>query len=288
MKGEKMLKGWRYYNHAMMPTTAPHEKVDKEAILNGSVWHPDNGKKPLFVRWTEDFDCGYETEFWYCICEHKPDLSKLKAKRRYEITKALKLLTCELVNPLDYEDELYRLTTESYLDYPKAYRPSVTREAFHRWMKEWVEAGYFVYLAKAKADGECMGYCTCLSHGSYVTLVNAKVPHKYEKNNVNAILVYTSCMELLDEPKYGFKYMNDGARNIMHSTNYQSYLVKYHGFRFAYCSLHIEYSLLMKIAIKAGMIFKPILEKVKHLNKKIYIYIAILNQEDIRRSFLNK
>lgn len=29
---------WRYYNHAMLPTTAPHQEVDIGAVEDGSVW----------------------------------------------------------------------------------------------------------------------------------------------------------------------------------------------------------------------------------------------------------
>ena len=44
------------------------------------------GGVPLLARWTEDFDCGYETEWWYVIKDTPLDLSKLKKKRRYDIT----------------------------------------------------------------------------------------------------------------------------------------------------------------------------------------------------------
>ena len=29
---------WKYYNHALLPTTAPHEKVDEEVIKQGKLW----------------------------------------------------------------------------------------------------------------------------------------------------------------------------------------------------------------------------------------------------------
>ena len=32
------MKKWKYYNHAAIPTTAPHEEVDLSPINNGSIW----------------------------------------------------------------------------------------------------------------------------------------------------------------------------------------------------------------------------------------------------------
>ncbi|WP_287725648.1 hypothetical protein [Anaerostipes sp.] len=32
------IEEWKYYNHAAIPTTAPHEMPDLRAIENGDVW----------------------------------------------------------------------------------------------------------------------------------------------------------------------------------------------------------------------------------------------------------
>lgn len=32
------IDGWKYYNHAAIPTTAPHEKPNMEPIDNGYIW----------------------------------------------------------------------------------------------------------------------------------------------------------------------------------------------------------------------------------------------------------
>ena len=33
-----MISGWRYYNHAAVPTTPPHINPNLEPIENGSIW----------------------------------------------------------------------------------------------------------------------------------------------------------------------------------------------------------------------------------------------------------
>lgn len=37
------IKGWRYYNHAVIPTTAPNEKVNMEPLNDGSIWKIGGG-----------------------------------------------------------------------------------------------------------------------------------------------------------------------------------------------------------------------------------------------------
>ena len=34
-KIRKEIPGWKYYNHAAIPSTAPHEKINEEPIKNG-------------------------------------------------------------------------------------------------------------------------------------------------------------------------------------------------------------------------------------------------------------
>ena len=83
---------WKYYNHAMLPTLAPHENVDIKPILDGSIWHSEGGGMPLLARWTTEFDCGYETEWYYCIKDTPFDLKSIKSKYRCDIRRGQKIL----------------------------------------------------------------------------------------------------------------------------------------------------------------------------------------------------
>ncbi len=61
------MSQWHYYNHALIPNVSPYEKVDINELYNKQLWKQK--PKPLLARWTTDFDCGYETNWWYCIRE---------------------------------------------------------------------------------------------------------------------------------------------------------------------------------------------------------------------------
>lgn len=73
-----MNKNWVYYNHALVPTTAPHEDPDLKALGKG-IWNFD-GNKVLLVRYTTDFDYSQETGFWYIIKEGPFDIDGLDKK----------------------------------------------------------------------------------------------------------------------------------------------------------------------------------------------------------------
>ena len=37
------INGWKYYNHAMIPTGSPDEEVDTSSIENGEIWRDSSG-----------------------------------------------------------------------------------------------------------------------------------------------------------------------------------------------------------------------------------------------------
>ena len=64
------MSHWHYYNHALLPNCPPPRENLEEAIFaelsDRQLWN-ENGNKALLARWTTNFDCGYETNWWYCI-----------------------------------------------------------------------------------------------------------------------------------------------------------------------------------------------------------------------------
>ena len=61
------------------------------------------------ARWTVDWDCGYETGWYYVIKDNVFDIDVLKAKRRYEIKKGCKNFTVRKIHPEDYKTELLQV-----------------------------------------------------------------------------------------------------------------------------------------------------------------------------------
>ena len=149
------IDGWEYYNHAALPTCSPHEQVDVTPIQNGQIWGLDGS--PFLARWTTDFDCKEQTNWWYVITDEPFDISLLKSKRRYEINKGIKNFDVYRINPLEYKEEIYNCQVAAFSAYPEKYRPTVNHDEFVKGMDEWNK--FIVYGAFLKKDQQLCGYC---------------------------------------------------------------------------------------------------------------------------------
>ena len=85
---------------------------------------------------------------------------------------------------------------------------------------------------------------------------------KEEKNGVNFALVYGIVNYFQEKIEKG-AYLSDGARNVLHETNFQEFLIKYFEFRRAYCILNIKYRGFMALLIKLLYPLRKILRKGK-------------------------
>ncbi|HCG35486.1 MAG TPA: hypothetical protein DER23_03985 [Clostridiales bacterium] len=270
------MKGWNYHHHAMLCAQWPHEEADLTQLRDGSIWKVK--EKPLFSRWTSDFDCGYETEWWFCICSAVLDLSKLNAKKRYEITRGNRLYD---TRPMTEEDILsaYEVYLESLQGYDSPPKP-ISGEKFHSWCDRVLHTKEALLLAVfEKNTSICCGYSHVIQHGRYIACSNFTTRVSREKTGVNFALMYGICTYYEEQIKRG-AYICDGERNILHDTAFQHWLCRYFGFRKAYCNLHIVYRPGFGMVIKMLYPFRTFIARVRFLKK----VSAVLKMEDYRRA----
>lgn len=266
-----MSEGWKYYNHALIPECAPHEKVDIESLNNGAIW--EKMGCALFARWISDFDCGYETQWWYTILDHPFDIDKIKAKHRYYIKQGLKNFK---VVPIDFKKyterilkilntvrtEEYRLPTVNGISEPK---------------------GNELYLGAFESDTEeLVGYAILTEHPEYVEFTSLKVLPEYEKHSINAAIIY-SIIERYND-RLGEMYISNGSRTINHSTAFNDYLIRMFEFRKAYCKLHIRYRWWVRPAVKILYPARGWIESKKDKNHVLQLISGVLKMEEIVRS----
>lgn len=271
------IKGWRYYNHAATPNHSPHITPNLLPLKDKSIWKLDGF--PLLARWTEEFDCGYETGWWYVIKDTPFDMSELKAKRRYEINKGIKNFEVKRIDPKEHKEEIYQIQLKAYADYPSKYRPTVDRERLFDEIDRWEFSP--VYGAFYKETGEMLGYAGLNDYGEYISYSVHKVVPEYEKLSINAAIVHG----ILEDQKAFLAsggYLSDGARNMLHETKFQDYLEKYFGFRKAYGKLRIQYRPLVGLAVKLLFPFKKVLYKMDG-NSMVNKINGILKMEEIAR-----
>ena len=272
-------RGWRYYNHALIPTCAPHEVPNIAELDQQELWKEG---RPLLARWTTDFDRDSETDWWYCICDRPFDLTALKSKRRNVIRNALKYCEVSVCDPIGYEDELLEVFNAVQRTYPAANRQLTDKDAFHRYLEGLrADGDTQFFLCFLKESGIVAGYAIVKDFGSYCEYQVQKVSPDYEKYQTNAALAHAILAHFADRLQDDF-YICDGARNINHATNFQSYLEKYFGFRKAYCTLHIRYRGAVKAMVVLLYPFRKVLKK--HDGARLFHQLnGVLTMEEYRR-----
>ena len=270
------IDGWRYYNHAALPDSAPDKAVNMKPIIDGSVWKIH--KKVLLARWTSDFDCKAEKKWWYVIKDTPFDISTLKSKRRYEINKGKKNFCIKEINPIEYKEDIYVIQTDAYIDYPEKYRPVINKSSVYEDLKQ---LKYYKFYGAFSHDNQLCGYAWLNRDGNYIYYAVHKVLRNCEKKGINAAIVAF----ILEDHNHDLEsgcYICDGARNISHETGFQNYLEKYFGFRKAYCELHLKYRCPINIIVKVLYPFRKFMQKFDN-NSFIHNINGIMNMEEIIR-----
>ena len=272
-KEKQNVKGWKYYNHAVIPTTAPHEEPNLDAIKDGKIWNI-TGEKPLFVRYCTNWDCEKETGWWYIIKDTPFILEKASKSVRKEIKRGMEKIEVKIINPMGYKSEIEKIYYLAVKNYENA---EVPNNFFLKKVKEdeeWI--GAFL-----KETNELVGYKIAVKHEEYIEMKTSKVNPQYLKNNVFAVMNYWQILNYINSGSY--KYMCDGERNILHETNYHDFLVRKFGFRKAYCKLHIKYRDYLKIIINILYPFRNIIKKINlGITRKI---TGVLKMEEIKRKY---
>ena len=264
---------WRKYNGALIPIGPPHMQVD---IYN--IKQKVKETNSYFARWTSNFDCDKETVFWHVICDKFLTIESLSRNTRSKIRRGLKTCSIRLVNKsiiLDQGFECYKAAFINYnttlnLKTESEFKTDILElEGSWDFWAVFYKNRMIGYSQNRLIDDYC-DYSTIKLHPSYLSLYSSYV------------LFFTMNKYYLNELR--FRYVNDGARNLVHKTNVQDFLITKFGFRKAYCKLHIEYSFIIRFIV---MFIYPIRFVFHRFNNKFALKInSLLLQEKIRRSFL--
>jgi len=271
-------KGWIEYNHCLISNVPPHLNGPKE--IPSYLYMLKN--RILMARWITNWDCKHNTEWWYCIKDGVLDIECLKAKRRYEIKKGINNFTVAVINPLDYVDEIYDVFLAAYSGYPSLYRPKISLKKINNNCCIWHENNIVIgcFDRERKFSG-----CAILTHnGDFINFNLLRVKPEYQKLGINFAIVYYICETFIEYEN--IKYISDGERNIRPITAFQDYLIKYFGFRKAYCNLCIKYNPIVKLIVYIVYPFKGVILRLHNKNELFYNIHCFLNQEQIRRTFL--
>ncbi len=264
------INGWKYYNHAVIPDTPPHITPNTKPIEDGSIWNIK--EKPLLARWTTDFDCGYETNWWYVIKDAPFEVEQLDAKVRKHIRQALKKNEVRKINPAKYSTELCEVHNKACQTYKGWSGSYATQKQFENKNENDFWAAFNV------ETGKIVGYMICKKGENYIETLVSKYDPEYLNQRASDAIHYTVLQYYLNENDY--KYVSSGTRSISHITNVQEYKIKTFGFRKAYCKFRIAYNPQICWIIKILYPFRNILLKMDSITY-IHKINAILQMNKI-------
>ncbi|MBE0601873.1 MAG: hypothetical protein IH607_08785 [Firmicutes bacterium] len=270
---------WRYYNHAIIPRTAPHADADVSFLQNKNLWSVFGGRRPLLARWTSDFDCKEPTDWWYMIKDTPFDIMDVKKNYRRKIRKGLDNFDIRLIDPTQYAEELYQVHSEAVASYPSRNRPTIDHDRFVRNLGK--RRNGVTIAAFSKEDNSLAGYLYDIVHEGYISGSVQKSKPSEEIKHLNAALGYSELMHFSEELAKGY-YIVAGERNVLHETNIQEYLENYFGYRKAYCRLNVVYRPGVKQLVAVLYPLRRLFSCKSRLHLFCQIY-GVLKMEEIAR-----
>ena len=269
------MHNWRKYNKALIPLTPPHIEVDDRDI-NKKIIETNS----YFARWTSGFDQKDESEFWYVICDTPIELKDYSRNTRSKIRRANKKLYVKEIDVEFISDNAYSIYQKAFSRYESLSFPS-DRDTFIKDLQD-LEGDWQFWGIFLKENDQLVGYSQNKIIDDYCDYSTVKFDPSYLRYYSSYILYYEMNKYYLNQ--HSFKYVNIGARTLLHKTNTPRYLIEKFGFRKAYCTLHLEYRYIFKLIVKLLYVFKPFFHFLKwnSIFNKIY---GVLLHEKIKRSF---
>lgn len=275
---------WKYYNHAVLPSLPPKELKDITVPADELFRRYPSA---YMIRYTSDFDAYEKSEWWHCVKDTAFDISELKSKQRNVVKNGIKNFDVRVIDLTEYVNEMYEIFTDASRGYD--YKIDFSMEQAEQQCRHISRTKTSIVLgAFLKGDtpdnGKLCGYLWLDENGKCVQMIEQKAIRKYERLQINASLVNYACELYNDKISEGY-YLYDGERNIVHKTAFQDYLIKYFGFRKAYCKVNVIYNKKVMPFVKTACFFrKPIKWLAKITKKKVLLNITgILLLEDILR-----
>ena len=249
-----MQNRYRYYKGAWIYAQNPHEEQklsDKDVSLMLK-------KKGVMVRNIYDFDCGFETSFWYVIKDHFGGMEELSTKMRNQVKRCFKRMRVEKISADFLMENGYEVLVQASESYRiKSVPPTINEFKIRLLNGSENEFWGVIDLDTNKLVAFSMNSVTSESC-EYRTM---KAIPKYQKLYAYYGLIYEMNRYYLEER--GLKYVSDGARSITNHSNIQPYLIDKFKFRKAYCRLQVKYKLVFGFIVKMLYPFRKIIPLLK-------------------------
>lgn len=271
-----MIQGWRYYNHAIVTTVSPHEEVDTTPIINGEIWK--KYPKAILARWTTEFDCQKETDWWFVIRDGVYSVDDFSQHQRKHIRQALKKCYVKRIKAQEMIDDILRVHLEAIERYQN-YDKNIDKDKFISSVKEAEDnvEWWGVFLSESDM---LVGYMKIRVKGEVADIAVSKFSSLYLNSRMSDALYHTVLEHYLNERK--MRYVNSGEKSISHITNTQDYKISEFHYRKAYCKLNVAYNPKYKPLIKLMYPIRKLLKIFKKISA-VDKLLSVLKMEEIVR-----
>lgn len=273
------MTNWRKYNGVLIPDQPPHIEIDDS---DGLIKNKISDSNTFLARWTSDFDCNKETDFWYIICDKFTSVELLSSNTRNNVRRGLKRCRIERVDVFFIIQNCYSVYKAAFDNYHGHLSPILKQEFEQEHLLYTNSKVWDFWVVYENETDQVIAYTRNKIEYNQCELCTTKFHPKFQRKFYpSEALFYSMNKYYLEE--MNFDYINDGARSISHETNIQEFLIKKFKFRKAYCKLNIIYNSRIGFLVKLLYFFRL---PFRLLNFGPFIKLNILlYQEKIRRSY---
>ena len=270
---------WALYHQVLIPEVPPHRTVNISVEEARSL---QRDSRAYFVRWTSNWDCGRETEFWYVIKDGSSSLEELSGNTRSKVRRGLKHCKVKKVDAQYLAANAYGVYAKAFERYEDYKRP-VEKAVFQRQMSELEYGKAWEFWGVWNRDDELIAYSQNRIQESVCNYATVKFDPQHLRLYPSYALFFEMNKHYLNDRNVD--YVNDGARALSHDTKIQSFLIQKFKFRKSFCILHVVYRADIKFLVD---ILFPIRRVFYNTKFSFAAKLAVLlRHEEIRRSPLN-
>jgi hypothetical protein len=241
------------YHKCLLSANPPHVGIDTENIKLALRL-----SKCYMARYTTDFDCKFETPWYYVVRDSPIDLKELGGTNRYNINHGFKYFYVKNIdNNIENVNELYRIykkASERYANFV-----AVDEHDFINNTMNSFETNVYYGVYYKETDLLC-GYASIKEKDNVAAFNTMKLDQEYFRFGLSYVLIFSIVDVYLTQKQ--FKYIHNGERSIRHDTEMQDFLIKRLGFRKAYANLHVKYKFLFNLVIKTCYPFRGVFNKL--------------------------
>lgn len=267
------MNNYIFYKKSLIFDGAPHfeKQLNKKELKD--LLKKNNA---YFIRNVYNYDCPYETSFWYIVKDSFNGFEELGSTTRNNIRRAQKLLDIQIIDKQLILEQAYEVYLSSFQNYVNITEPPVSEDIFKKGLKVDIPGEQF-WGCIDKENGKLIAYARNIITDHMCSYSSMKANPEYLKGYFPFYGLFYAMNEYYLK-NMGLRYVSDGARSITNHSNIQPFLIDKFKFRKAYCMLSITYVWWLNIPIVLLFPFRKYFK-----NSKIQ---ALFRMEEMARNIL--